>query len=91
MSIAGPDSLRLSKTPTVTQAERCFSGAPLFMLNSSSISLFSMSVLKKIQFADRSTIGAADWVIIGAGATECQKSVRQPDDHNISPCFIAAY
>src|SRR5574340_544811 len=58
MSMDGPDSLRLSNTPTTTQAVRCFSGAPLFMLNSSPISLFSMSVQKKTQFAGRAIIGA---------------------------------
>ena len=31
---ADKDSLRLSKTPTTTQALRCFSGLPLFMVNS---------------------------------------------------------
>ncbi|MBV5325035.1 MAG: hypothetical protein J0626_07095, partial [Rhodospirillaceae bacterium] len=61
---------------------RCFSGAPLFMLNSSSISLFSMSVLKKIQFAYASNSGA--------GAVECQKPVRFANASRIAPCFIAA-
>jgi hypothetical protein len=28
------ESLRLSKTPTTTHALRCFSGLPLFMVNS---------------------------------------------------------
>jgi hypothetical protein len=50
-----------------------------------------MSVLKKIQFADTSTIGLADWVIIGAGAAECQKSASEPDDRRITPCSIAAH
>src|SRR4029078_1619130 len=34
MSPADSDSLRLSNTPTTTQALRCFSGLPLFMVNS---------------------------------------------------------
>jgi hypothetical protein len=50
-----------------------------------------MSVLKKIQFADASTVGAADWAIIGAGAAECQKSVRDANDHRIFTCSIAAH
>jgi hypothetical protein len=50
-----------------------------------------MSVLKKIQFADTSMIGVAEWMIIGAGATECQKYVREPDDHRIPPCSIVAH
>jgi hypothetical protein len=50
------------------------------MLNSSSISLFSMSVLKKNQFAD------APMAIIGAGAAECQKPVRITN----VPCSTAA-
>jgi len=35
-SISSADrlGLRLSKTPTTTQALRCFSGLPLFMVNS---------------------------------------------------------
>ncbi|MCL5060591.1 MAG: hypothetical protein M1449_08870 [Candidatus Thermoplasmatota archaeon] len=101
MSMAGSDSLRLSNTPTTTQAVRCFSGAPLFMLNSSSISLFSMSVLKKIQFAAASPsgvagwmvaprVGVADWAIIGAGAAECQKSVRVANAFRNARCSIAA-
>jgi hypothetical protein len=60
------------------------------MLNSSSISLFSMSVLKKIQFADAMMIGIADAVIIGAGTAECQKSVCVPADLRGFPCSIAA-
>jgi hypothetical protein len=34
ISSADSDSLRLSKTPTTTHALRCFSGLPLFMVNS---------------------------------------------------------
>jgi hypothetical protein len=34
MSSADSVSLRLSNTPTTTQAVRCFSGLPLFMVNS---------------------------------------------------------
>src|SRR3982751_1335319 len=34
MSSAESESFRLSKTPTTTQALRCFSGLPLFMVNS---------------------------------------------------------
>ena len=37
ISSADSDSLRLSKTPTTTQALRCFSGLPLFMVNSIAI------------------------------------------------------
>jgi hypothetical protein len=37
MSSADSDSLRLSNTPTTTQALRCFSGLPLFMVNSMTI------------------------------------------------------
>jgi hypothetical protein len=90
MSTAGPDSLRLSNTPTTTQAVRCFSGAPLFMLNSSSISLFSMSVPKKIQFAAAPTLGVADLAIIGAGTVECQKPVRITNAGRLVPCSTAA-
>jgi hypothetical protein len=49
-----------------------------------------MSVLKKIQFADASMIGVADFAIIGAGSMECQKSVRVTNDTRPPPCFIAA-
>jgi hypothetical protein len=91
MSMAGPESLRFSNTPTTTQAVRCFSGAPLFMLNSSSISLFSMSVLKKMQFADVMMIGIADAAIIGAGAVECQNATRiSCAKRPVPPCFTAA-
>jgi hypothetical protein len=41
-----------------------------------------MSVLKKIQFVG--------WAIIGAGAAECQKSVRVTHGTLNPPCFIAA-
>jgi hypothetical protein len=61
------------------------------MLNSSPISLFSMSVLKKTQLAAAPTIGDVDWPIIGAGIAECQKSVlRAPRKPWLSPCSIAA-
>jgi hypothetical protein len=47
-----------------------------------------MSVLKKIQFADAMIIGIADAAIIGAGAEECQKSVRVQAAFQVSPCSI---
>jgi hypothetical protein len=60
------------------------------MLNSSSISLFSMSVLKKIQIADAPGAGWADPGIIGVVAVECQKPVRISHARLASPCFIVA-
>jgi hypothetical protein len=48
-----------------------------------------MSVLKKLQFADASTVGAADFTNIGAGVVECQKPVRITNVSRIAPCSTA--
>jgi hypothetical protein len=60
------------------------------MLNSSSISLFSMSVLKKIQFADAAERGVVDASIIGVDALECQKSPSDAKSSRNRPCSTVA-
>jgi hypothetical protein len=60
------------------------------MLNSSSISLFSMSVLRKLQIAAAPATEDCSLAIIGAGAVECQKAVRAMSMSRMDSCFTAA-